>query len=519
FPVDVIEKIEVIKGPGSVLYGSGAFAGVINIITEKPEKTGVTLIGLAGEEGALDATGKVSYAGDEVSVLAAAKNYTINDWETDWSYFDSILLTKITKEVSITDTGTGGFVDVNYKNFRVMSSINQWQKFYAIPDFASFFQADGNITMKKEFANVGYSHEMSDKLSMDVNGSLTRSRARVTHWPGYDRDSHEILGEVTGFYTASDELRLVFGGTYRLITAVEHNEGFVEASLDADRYDAALYTQADYWVNDTLKLIGGIQGNKVEDIDDMGIVPRVGVIKYLVPELNVKALYSSAFRAPSLHQVYLDFPGLKGDTDNTSELVDTIDVGLNYNKEKLQGSVNYFYSQIEDLIYQDRSNPVDPVYANGGELTIQGFECEGKYYATREFLLLASALYQQSEDDDDNDHVTPIPEMSGKLGVSYMADSGITVGLFDNYHGDFDSIYDTVDGNPSPEAYNTLDLNCRFEMGKLSTASLWEDVTFLVRVDNLTDEEIWLPNWQMLPGQSIPVTQGRTAYVGAEVAF
>ena len=51
FPIDAIERIEVVKGPGSVLYGSEAFAGVINIITTTPERNGLAVGGLGGERG------------------------------------------------------------------------------------------------------------------------------------------------------------------------------------------------------------------------------------------------------------------------------------------------------------------------------------------------------------------------------------------------------------------------------------------------------------------------------------
>lgn len=54
FPVNIIERIEVIKGPGSVLYGTNAFSGVINIITEKAESTGLSVNGLVGNESAVN---------------------------------------------------------------------------------------------------------------------------------------------------------------------------------------------------------------------------------------------------------------------------------------------------------------------------------------------------------------------------------------------------------------------------------------------------------------------------------
>ena len=51
FPIGIIERIEVVRGPGSVLYGSDAFSGVINIITEDVGKIGGSVSGLGGIKG------------------------------------------------------------------------------------------------------------------------------------------------------------------------------------------------------------------------------------------------------------------------------------------------------------------------------------------------------------------------------------------------------------------------------------------------------------------------------------
>ena len=57
FPIDAIERIEVVKGPGSVLYGSEAFAGVINVITTTPERNGMSVASVGGAGGAFGSTG------------------------------------------------------------------------------------------------------------------------------------------------------------------------------------------------------------------------------------------------------------------------------------------------------------------------------------------------------------------------------------------------------------------------------------------------------------------------------
>lgn len=59
FPTNIIERIEVIKGPGSVLYGSNAFSAVINVITETAEKTGLEVSGVAGNDGTYGVQGDV----------------------------------------------------------------------------------------------------------------------------------------------------------------------------------------------------------------------------------------------------------------------------------------------------------------------------------------------------------------------------------------------------------------------------------------------------------------------------
>ena len=63
FPVDAIERIEVVKGPGSVLYGSEAFAGVINVITTTPESNGVSVGALGGEGAAYGTMGTATIKG------------------------------------------------------------------------------------------------------------------------------------------------------------------------------------------------------------------------------------------------------------------------------------------------------------------------------------------------------------------------------------------------------------------------------------------------------------------------
>ena len=64
FPIDVIERIEVIKGPGSVLYGTQAVSAVINVITKTPERNGVSVSGMGTEGGFNSSATATLKAGD-----------------------------------------------------------------------------------------------------------------------------------------------------------------------------------------------------------------------------------------------------------------------------------------------------------------------------------------------------------------------------------------------------------------------------------------------------------------------
>src|SRR5690606_30083740 len=71
FPVNIIERIEVIRGPGSVLYGSNAFSMVINIVTEKPAEDNISLTGILGDGGAKGALAKASLKRGDFSITGA----------------------------------------------------------------------------------------------------------------------------------------------------------------------------------------------------------------------------------------------------------------------------------------------------------------------------------------------------------------------------------------------------------------------------------------------------------------
>ena len=209
-----------------------------------------------------------------------------------------------------------------------------------------------------------------------------------------------------------------------------------------------------------------------------------------------------------------------GNPDLVPEKVNTLDLGVNYLGEQIQAGINFFHSQQKDIIFQNRDLSVvpAPMYWNGGEVEFTGVEFEGKYYINRNFFITGSMLYQTNEDKYGNNNVTPIANLGTKGGISYKSEKGITISLFDIYQGDLDEKYDTR-VNPSPGAYNLLNLHARADISRLFNMDMKPKFSLFLQVDNLLDKEIWLPDWGLLPGKSIPVNPGRAIYAGLDVTL
>ena len=397
FPVNTIERIEVIRGPGSVLYGSNAYSAVINVITEKIDENQVSVSGMGGLPGDYGANGEIKLSAGDFGLVVAGQYLKRKDWETDWQYPDPMSASgETTIDITIPNEGIGSYLGMNYKNLHLMASYDQWEHYYFVTDYAFIFPAYGNANWEKGFVNLGYDLKASEKWNMDFNVTYTRSTFKTASWPNTNRDSYEMVGEWTNFYNPIDKLGIVFGGLFNYFDGDEWGYTDTHEKIiytNANRHSAGAYAQLNYALISGLNMIGGIQVNKVEGID-VNLVPRIGLIWYPVKRMNVKAFYSEAFRAPSINEYSINFPQMQGNPDLTPEEVNTIDLAFGYQGEQINLGVNFFYSQMKNIIFQNRDTTVVPVpmYWNGAEVEFMGFEFEGKYYINKEWYLFGSLL-------------------------------------------------------------------------------------------------------------------------------
>jgi outer membrane receptor for ferrienterochelin and colicins len=110
FPVNILERIEVIKGPGSVLYGSNAFSAVVNLITQKANGNALVLTALGGAGGAVATSGQVMVQHGDLNIVAAGQFQQEPVWFTPvWSTYAG------RENGAIPDRGKGAYLGVGYK--------------------------------------------------------------------------------------------------------------------------------------------------------------------------------------------------------------------------------------------------------------------------------------------------------------------------------------------------------------------------------------------------------------------
>ena len=233
--------------------------------------------------------------------------------------------------------------------------------------------------------------------------------------------------------------------------------------------EGPFYAQLDHQLTDSVKLIGGFQANKIENIG-LNVVPRGGLIWTPTSRWSIKALYSQAFRAPSLNETLLQYvpppsiggPSLLGNPDLVPEKVATTDAGLSYQGNRFEAAIDYFHSVQTNNIVQSNVTTAG-TYVNLGRTTFDGVEAEGKYYFRKNFFFTGSAAYQFNVDGSGAPDILLPFRLRRQSGISYASDR-LTAGLFDVFQGPVSGYSGAF--NPRPSAYSLLSANLRLDISK-----------------------------------------------------
>jgi outer membrane cobalamin receptor len=509
FPINTLERIEVVKGPGSVLYGSGAFSGVINLITAKEDGRDFRVSSAGGAAGERSATEDIRFQKGAFRLVEGGQYHNWPEWSiTNQSVGVPGTITR--QSATLRNNGLGAFLNAEFKGFTFMSA-------YTAQESSSYVRGIvGDTRLKRGFSDLGYAFRASSKWDMSVNLTYSRSVMDAPDYPNIHRDSYETDLEWTNFITLSPDSRVTFGTVYSHIAGTETYYGGTSNLVDAqgNRNSSGGYVQYERRITDTVKLIGGIQANKVGAIA-LKTVPRGGLLWNLSGHVTAKVLYGGAFNAPSLDETLLNHPGLKGNPNLVSERVGTLDAQLIYQTNRTQASAGYFGSSQSNLIVQNGSTLPALYYNLTAPFRVQGVEAEGKRYLNRDWFLTASALCERTDGGAAATDLSRSPGLLVKAGVGYLSSGGGTYSVFDGWQGHIAGYGSTL--NPPATAFHSISAHARYDLSKKWFPNSDRGFALFLNADDLTNKPVWLPALGSGKPNTVPVTRGRTVLFGIEV--
>lgn len=367
-PLENVERVEIIRGPASVLYGSAAMGGVINVITRKGEGKPQVAAGI--EYGSWNynrqyarASGALGKLGFSLSMSRTRRN--------DYEDGDG-------KEIDNTDyhDWKGSFrIDLYPRKGHDINMVGQLTEFWRVGSPGPSYSPDPDNykDVRRKYISLGYDARWNSLLSTHVSyyyvqdSSEWHDPSRV--WYSSTKTTTNTQGTRLRVYlTPTDNLRITTGFDWDGIreenfrypsgipyspnSAYDNYAGYIQTELTLKRFYLVAGVRYDYW-KEELRPTGSME-LKTEEEDYDHITWRVGASYTLNEWLKLRAAVGTGYRTPTADELsgYFDNGFLKivGNPDLDPEKSTTYEAGLDISKGSLKAGIDYFYTHYKDRI-------------------------------------------------------------------------------------------------------------------------------------------------------------------------
>jgi len=516
-PVGSIKRIEIVRGPGSALYGANAFLAVVNIITQNAKDlNGFHASAAGGSFGTQQY--RASWGKQFDNSFEAAFHFNFMDTKGFRAplYTDS---SRSTLGKSQLNEGRYDFEwQLSYKDFKFEGRyIDKKQgTFFGITEVLSDNQAKQDY--ENYFLKLSHHWSFADNFSVDTQ-VFHDSAAENVKWDlsavvmpntyiSTAAQNRRTGGEIQANYTFSDTQSFIAGFSYAkekrgdlkdqlslgsVISPTAHT------SAEKKRSRWGVYVQ-DIW--DPFKNLHLTLGLRYDDYSDFGgtLNPRVGLNWEFVKDYSLKFSYGTAYRAPSFGELTLkNNASLLGNSSLTPELVKTLEGGIiAHPVSGLTTQATYYYTDIKKVIAPTTVVVIGTTspqqYENSGHIAAQGVEGEIRYDFTGNLkgsYLSANSVWQRGIQS--GNQLADVPRYRTNLMANWAMDE--TWSSFAHVLVKSRTLRNISDTRPSVAGYTVVDLGI---LGKNVFNQKTQKVDVGFNVYNLFDKRYYAPSLQSI---------------------
>ena len=446
--IAAIDRVEVIRGPSSSIYGSSAFFGVINVITRRGAQ-------LDGVEASADVSTFDTYRSH---ISAGEKSDNGLEWLLSAAYYDSagherLYIPEFDQRISddplASNDGIAQGLDgeravnlfgkMSFGDFGLTAFYSDRHRRVPTASFGTIFN-DGReqTTDYRSYVDVSFEHDFSSDLNLQGrvfydDYTYYGSYPFGTFSPEGLQDIVLSRDGTVGQWVGTQwqvTMRLLerhtlnFGSEYRNnIREYQFSYYDVEPRVFGLRDDRSsktlgVFAQDEVALTSSLVLAAGLRYDYYADGFGGTTNPRLGLIYNPDDSLTLKALYGEAFRAPNPYESFYNVeqrerPPLRPETIRTYELVAERQLGSHYRL-----SASAYYYEVEDLISQEATPEGLPYFDNLENARAVGLELEARAEFATGLKARLSWVVQQAEEGGTGRVLSSSPRNIGKLSLA-----------------------------------------------------------------------------------------------------
>ena len=495
FPIELIDRIEVIRGPGSVLYGSNAIVGVINIVTINSLESQSSKLFV--ESGSYDSVKGGFHIANDFDLLHMSLDSYYHKNNKAIAVGPDKANSYAETDESLKDYSIGLHIEAEKLSLNARLKKSDSGLYYGLGNYLTSDSNSEFIVNKTQFIELAYKNELDAKSSYGVSLGFSKYEQRVNtrYAPLFGDIIYKLdYAEKSTYLNADfstkiyDNHNMALGAEYINFRSLNEHLNIVNhPSLNPDyiiepnvrRNIFSLFVTDQIEVTDKLDISAGVRYDNYSDFGD-ALSPRIGLVYVVSDSTNLKTMYSNAFRTPSWLELYANIPDLSiGDSSLNAEVSDTFEVGIvhKFNSDsKLR--LNVYETHISDVIYRNTSKK----YVQLGNNEIYGAELDFETKLYSDTAIKMNMTYVTVKDENE-DTMPNIANIMSNINILHTFRNGLSSNTYLKYVGSRER--SNVDVREDLKSYTVVDQTLSYK---------YKTINLSATVKNLFDSDVFYPS-------------------------